>query len=288
MYKPAGLVNIMKKDNNNTIADDSKKLIPKCLVSFFLTIHFIWGLDFGFIKHFGKKIQKAAQFVTFILNILAISILSLPFSYVNINPSDFAWHFSCLLQYIIDIFVLNCAKYKLYDFLIDVSVIKFEKSHKSVMIDNFYGFAMIVCVFGIQIIKYIIYIFHCKNEIYSVVSLLPVPYEIFGIWYFCTDFVPFVLIVIYYYIYVNLKNIKKSVQVVTFDLNYIEEQYEGIADCYDKIMPLYDNIVSKGILFSTNTALKLNTLKRNVLSKHDKHHHHLHLMEYGKFKPMEV
>lgn len=249
MYKPAGLINIMKKDNNNTIADDSKKLIPKCLVSFFLTINFIWGLDFGFLKHFDKKTQKAAQFVTFILNILAITMLSLPIGYVNIKPSHFAWHFSYLLQYIVVIFILNCTKYKLYDFLIDVSVINFKKAHKTVMINNFHGFTMIGCVFGIQIIKYMIYIFHYKNEINSVI--LAVPYEIHGIWYFCIDFVPYALIIIHYYIYVNLKNIKESVYAVTFDLNNIEEQYEGIADCYDKIMSLYDNIVREFYLVVT-------------------------------------
>lgn len=260
MYKPTGLINIMKK-YNDTIDDDSKKLIPKYLVSLFLTIHFVWGFDFGFTKHLDKKTQKTAQFITFLINILAIAILSFPASYIIERPGVI-WQLLYLLQYIIDLFILNCTKYKLYDFLIDVSVINFEKSHKSTMTKNLCAFTTIIYLFGIQLIKYVIYLYHYKNEINSVVLLLVVPYEIYGIWYYCIDFVPFALIVIYYYIYISLKNIKDSIQEVSVHISNIVEQYESIADCYDKIMPLYDNIVSIGSVCNRNSAIKLITPKR--------------------------
>lgn len=260
MYKPAGLTNMMMK-YNNTIGSDSKKLIPKCLVLLFLTIHFIWGFDFGFIKHLDKKTQKAAQIVTFLVNIIAIAMLSLPARYIIENPGV-VWQLLYLLQYIIDLFILNCTKYNLYDFLIDISVINFRNSQKSTTINWFCAIMMTIYLFGIQLIKYVIYLCHYKNDISSIRSLLAVRYEIYGIWYYCIDFVPFAQIVIYYYIYISLRNIKDYVCEVNVNMNNIVEQYEDIADCYDKIMPLYDNIVSIESLFNRKFVTKFITSTR--------------------------
>lgn len=244
MYKPAGLSIIMNKNNNNTNDDDSKKLIPKCLVALFLSLNFIFGFDFGFTKYFDSKTQKTAQIVTFLINIFAIALLSLPFCYINKVPMYVGWQLLYLLQYIIDCCVLNSTKYNLYDFLTDVSVIDFGKLNKSVTLSQFCAFIMIIYVFGIHMIKLVLVTYILKFEIDYLTSLLPIPCEIYVIWYFCTDLVPFVLIVIYYYIYLCLKNLKQSVNDVTISMNNVVKQYEAIADCYDKIMPLYEKIVS--------------------------------------------
>lgn len=243
MYKPAGLINIMKKDANQN-DNVSGKLIPKCLVALFLTLNFVFGFDFGFINYFDKKNQKIAQFATLLVNIHVIAMLSLPFSYITIEPVDAAWRLCGLLQYVIDFIVLNCTKYKLYNFLIDVSVIDFGKSNKFVEVNVFCGFIIIAYVFGIQIIKYAIYIYYCKNELIMDPLLLPVHYAFYGIWCNGMDLVSFTLIVIQYYIYHSLKNVNEYVRKVTVNINNVVEQYEAIVDCYDRIMPLYDKIVS--------------------------------------------
>lgn len=256
MYKPVGFINITKKKYNNTNDNESKNLIPKCLVALFLTLNFIWGFDFGFIKYFDNKFRKTAQFITFLINVFVIAILSSPFC--NITKSTYVeWQLMYLLQYIIDFFILNCTKYKLYDFLIDVSVIDFGKLNKSVTLNTFCGLIMITYVFGIQLIKYVLIIYITKLEIQELASLLPIPYEIYGIWYFCTDLVPFMLIVIHYYIYLCLKNLCESIHEATIGINKIIEQYTAITDCYDKIMPLCDRIVSIWNCININVAIKL-------------------------------
>lgn len=244
MHKPAGLFIIVKNKNNITTDDESKKPIPKSLVALFLTLNFIWGFDFGFTKYLDTKTQKLAQIVTFIINVSTIAILSLPFCYITIVPLYVGWQILYLLQYIITCFVLNGTKYKLYDFVVDVSIIDFGKMNKSVTLSNFCASIMLIYVLGIHLIKLVLIVYILKFEIGDLTSLLPIPCEIYVIWYFCTDLVPFALIVIYYYIYLCIKNLRQSVNDVTFSINDVVEKYQAIADCYDKIMPLYDKIVS--------------------------------------------
>lgn len=256
MYKPPGLFVIMKKDNNEINHDVSKKLIPRCLVTLFLTMNFIWGFDFGFIKYFDKKTQKRIQFVTFLINVFVMAVLSLPFCYITIEPAYAEWQLLYLLQYVIDCSVLNCTKYKLYDFIVDVSAIGFGKINKPVTLNNYCVFILPIYVFGIHLLKYMLIVYILKFEFAYFTSLLPIPCEIYGIWYFCTDLVPFVLIIIYYYIYLRVKNLSDSVHDITINTNFVLEQYEAIADCYDKIMPLYDKIVSIRYFCNRNVATK--------------------------------
>lgn len=244
MYKPSGLLNITKKNCNITNNDDSKNPISKCLVTLFLTLNFVWGFDFGFIKYCDEKFRKAAQFITILINIFVIAILSLPFCSITVKSSYIEWQLLYLMQYIIDFFILNCTKYKFYDFLVDIGAINFGKLKKSVKINHFCGLIMIIYVFGFQLIKYVLIIYISKLEIQKLASLLPVPYAIYGIWYFCTDLVPFVLVVVHYYTYLCVKNLKDSVNEGSVGINTILEQYIAIANCYEKIMTLCDRIVS--------------------------------------------
>lgn len=241
MYKPAGLINIMNQNNENTNDVDSKEiLIPKRLIALFLTLNLIWGFDFGFMKYFNKNTQKIAQFATFLINIFVIVVLGLPCIYIH--PTYVAWLLVNLLQYIIDFVILNCTKYKLYDFLNDVSDLR--NSNKSVTINNFSIFMMMIYLFGILSMKYVLFVYQNNKDVNNFTSLLLELQYVYGIFCFCIDVVPFALIIVNYYTYLSLKNVKEAVYEVTDNISNVVDQYEAIADHYDKITPLYDKIVS--------------------------------------------
>lgn len=245
MYRPPGLIKIVDnytpKQKNNTKDDDYKKLFPKCLVALFLTLNCIWGLDFGFAKYFNKKNQTTMQFITFLVNIITIAILSQPVLYLTLEPVIAVWQLSFLFQYVVVLFILNCTKYKLYDFLIDLK----KKAKESAKMSNFCAFLLIFYISGTQFIKYVLFLFPFTiDEVAYLNSFQVLPCEISAICYIATDFVPFVLIVIYYYVFLYLKNLRESVHKITFKINIVVEQYDAVSDCYEKIMTLYDRVVS--------------------------------------------
>lgn len=223
--------------NNTFIRIKSKSSnIPTVVYVYFFTMLYGFGLDFGFKKFLKKKLRVITNWFQFFVT-LAIVVLQM---LVFIREKYYEYFsYLYLFSYIFHYLVLHRTKYTLCDFIIDIHTLI---DNKSIVVTNrvrdgiiyIYTILTIIVKYWSCNLKCILNVDFCQqNSTPTYVNCVPIV---------VIDGIAIILILISYYVYIPLKYINKSTKDV--DTKVLLDNYMYVADCWDKIKPLYTRLVS--------------------------------------------
>lgn len=213
-----------------------RQKIPKLLIYIFLSFNFLFGLDFGFTEWIQNK--KFRFSVKLVKNVSAIACVSMLGIYVIDGQHSYSlWIVLNLSHYLMCFFVLSVTKYNFYDFSKDLYSV-FNNcilARKDRVVTVF-----VMCLFVGVAVKIIVFIAECVydgtfGEVLLYLYILPC---------ISVDVIPLVLITTYYYINNFVTCLNEAYFRSEISLNYLENNYIAIMDCFDKIKPFYGNLVS--------------------------------------------
>lgn len=158
----------------------------------------------------------------------------------NLVAED-GWFWCNLLECVMNFCILKTAKYTVYDFLSDIHATE----RIDVLEKEAFGVIISLYALGMLLAKVLIFNIFCVYEYdHAVYCKINPSYLIFYTVYFHgMDSVHDAQIIIRYYIYAYVKNMKRSLHQDQ-NLNKFIEQYDKIVDCQDKIRRLCDYLVS--------------------------------------------
>lgn len=217
-------------------SEKSNGEIPKSLICFFLTAQ-LFGIDLGFTMIL-KKFQCFVKYLTFFLAVTFLIILLAP----SFNLYKEIWFWLNFMEYLAYLIALNITKYKAYDFIIDVNKIHGIKIVEQKILT---GIAIVYtsATITMQVVFVTAYAVSNKNvfeeQFYSVYY-----YFIYCIPCLSLDFIAITKLIVIYYVYCCVKDLKQRFVSSRISLEKVAEQYTDIADVYDRMRPFYDVIVS--------------------------------------------
>lgn len=214
-----------------------KHKITKLLYVFFLFYHAV-GFDFGFASAIKRKYRLIIQRTTRFLSIFSILVM---LSYLAFFYDD-VWCWFNTVKYNGFILVLIAAKYKLYHLIYDINNIC-ALTTKQMNILNIITILFTVLMYLIKITVVIVRCYHDKEPYCGKFYSMFYYYIYLGI-ELSLDLIAVTRIVITYYLKCSLNQIKILLKKPNRRLDVYEKSYIAIADCYDKIRPLYDWLVS--------------------------------------------
>lgn len=214
-----------------------KRKIPKLLSAIFLIFQAM-GLDFGFASVVKRKFRLFVQRITLVVSVLSMMTMSV---YLALSYNDiWCWFYTIKNNGLI--LVLITTKYKLYHFIYDMNGIC-DLTTKQIRI------------LKVTIILFLITMYPIKLTLFSISCILDTHH-------YCRTFVSMFHLVVYmtialtldvivvaqynitYYLKCSVILIKELLRKHNRKLDVFEKSYTAIADCYDKIRPLYDWLVS--------------------------------------------
>lgn len=225
--------------------------ILKIISYFFLISQVVIGVDFGFSKLLSEngrrflRIFNTLEICTYnIIFCSPIIIQSYPFT--SIVPlilmpfSEYVLNASILLWY---------KKYSVYDYLCNISEFcKLTKNDTYILslmsIINFIATFCLRIYFVIMITVYDLKVEYYFDQLSFVYRLF------FCLYYVVMDLVTITQIVIFYYVYSSMKNMKHMLMSPGQKLSFISLRYKAIVDIYEKIRPLSDSLVSETNFFT--------------------------------------
>lgn len=224
--------------------------IPLSVIVFGLTSQLCFGINFGFAAVLKKKIRKVVKYITFIVSIgyIAITILLAAQLYEK-SMSFFSF------EYIPYFVILNTGKYTICNLVVDVSEIYIVKAGELKFL-NILTLYYTLIMFLIKT-AFIVVSYHMDSI--SVFFNLNIPYLVL----YCIpslglDMLAVSQIIVYYFIFIYVRDLNKTVKKFKTNLDFTEKRYKDIADCVDKIRPLYDKFVS--MEFEDNTRIFLSCI----------------------------
>lgn len=237
----------VKISYNNYLKISSK--IPISIKIYFLTLHLMFGQDFGFGHLFSKKTAELLKYYTAVVALTPIVILII---WSHDFFGGYAWYSLTIFECVVNFSMLKISKYTVYNFLSEIHaaerIFVIEKEHFGVII-LIYTLGMVIAkVFLLAIICIFDNDERCKKNPLNV-GLLVVCYN-------AVDLVHDAQIIIRFYIYASVNKLKRSLTQEQ-DLNKFIKRYNKIADCQDKIRLLCDYLVS--ICCFNNSLLHLCT-----------------------------
>lgn len=212
--------------------------IPKSIKVFFVIIHIIYGYDFGFINLSQKKIASLFKYYSLVLTIIIFIALFIFFKLLRGE----VWFWVNFIENIVYLCILKSVKYNVYNLLSDIHVAE----RIAVLEKETFGVITATCAISVYIGKAEIFSCHLySNENHNIFNrLTPIGLVIYLLFVLGKDFIHACELVIYHYIYTYVKNMKSSLKQYE-DIDNFFARYNKIADCYDKIRHLCDNIVSR-------------------------------------------
>lgn len=231
-----------------------KVKIPTAVNVLFFTLLYGFGLDFGFKKLLKKNIRIITKwFQIFItLLVIVIQVLEVIRKQTYINYSYFY-----IISYLLHYLFLYRTKYTVCDLIINIHTLI---DNKSIDVNNRVGRIISILTIIAFVPKYstcnlncILYVDSCQNNVIpAYVTCIPIA---------IINGIAIVLILINYYIYIPLKYIKKSMNKV--DTKVLLDNFIYVADCWDKIKPLYTKMVSLFITYHIVLTGYLIRMKNN-------------------------
>lgn len=214
--------------------------LPISLKTFFLSLQFTVGHDLGFSVLINKKMRFLGICFSRVVTLVFIGIFIIPV--INHDtPQRLIWGLLGFTQVIGHVIALHSVKYKPYHFVMDIRKIDITNMwykertagilasgcYLSIFVSRFLG-SYTVCFYKID---------QCMFDIFpfSVVYC-----TLLG----CLESLCIVQVLIYYYVYCAFKYVKYLTDNPNAILDDIRNQFTYIADCCDKIQPLYGNLVS--------------------------------------------
>lgn len=208
--------------------------LPRTVVVLFSIYLYMFGMDFGLKKILNKKVRVLTIGVQVVMFIAISTILFTTLTRAKPNETHyFFFAFNYLIRWVIAIH----SKYNICDLMLDIHPII---DNKKVTVENkvatltYLMFANFVLKIAICCVGCVVYSEECS-------SLTTPPY-IYCIPAGGMDGLTIIPIYASYYIYLSVKYIEKSLDKI--DIKTLQANYMTIANCWDKIKPLHNQMVS--------------------------------------------
>lgn len=226
--------------------EKSKRPIPISLIICFLSVHFTFGLNFGFSKILKKNLQFQANWFAYLLSFVLTTSISIQLVYKleNKQPLSTIWLLFGFIQYSLHAVCLHFSKYNFCSFIVDmysldINTIGNKNKDKLIV-------SLIVIFF---VILYAIKSVLCYMLCITLDDLCETVY-VSGYWYcllfMSLDVITLVQILIYYYVYKAAKYLTVSMENknINKDIKWVRKQFTAVAEICDKISPTYGKLVS--------------------------------------------
>lgn len=209
--------------------------IPNSITILFLIIECLFGLSFGFSKFAKNRLQPVLKCLNCLSFVIIMSTLISIFVDLQLDIIYF-YSFDILTCAIFFVFSLF-SKYNLCDFLMDICIITKELKPKFIILT-------VGITFAFYILKTAVLIYTCFNrEDRCFLYDDTLPRYIYNIVAGSAEFLSVVNITISYYIYFCVKELKYSLNTLN-NLKIASRYYTNIADCVDRVKPLFSLLVS--------------------------------------------
>lgn len=213
-----------------------KRKIPKLLIVYFSFFH-AFGFDFGFTSILHKKYRLIVQRFTLSVSIL-ITLAMIGYAVFHFDNIHYWFSTS---RYIILNLVLITTKYKLYHLIYDINTIcDVTKEIKILNITITLYSLIMYSIKSILVTLDCIRSKECYIEEFEALYIFVIYFAILQ----SLDVIATTQIIIMLYLKCSINVIKALLKKPNRKLEVYEKSYMAIADCYDKIRPLYDWLVS--------------------------------------------
>lgn len=211
--------------------------IPKLLTIFYLFFQ-AFGLDFGFASALKRKYRLIVQRAILFLSILSIVVMSV---YCAFRYDDI-WCWFIVVKNNGFILVLITTRYKLCHLIHDINGIC-DMTTKQMKILNVITIVYTFLSYMIQITLKIVRCIYEKEPYCGKLNSMFYFIVYYGI-ALSLDVIVLTQIIITYYLKCGIEVIRVFLEKPNRKLKVYKKSYMAIADCYDKIRPLYDWMVS--------------------------------------------
>lgn len=234
------VISLQTKNNSFFIKPIRSKKIPNTMVTLFLGLQLIYGLNFGFIDILNKKKRTLCKCVSYIMTVVVTTLIILPFWLGIELDMVLFFHIVAIIQYVSHVIFLHFTKYKVLNFIKDMRIIREDRC----LNDKCIGWVACLCLALTCVLKYVAAFYSCVVFRLSCVNDNVVAYMLYIASTSGLDAMYLVQIIIYYYIYNSVKYLKRLADDRRSDLNVIKAHFVFMADCCDKVETLYGNLVS--------------------------------------------
>lgn len=222
-----------------------KKYVPKFLIYLFLSFC-LFGFDFGFTELIRNTTYRFMIKIVKISLVIAHSLILAAAAFDVANDSFF-WYLCNFMHYLMCFLVISATKYNLFRFLKDC----YDLDSKSVLTrkDNILilVFVYIVLVYGMKLFSLFL---ECAYwESLSECKLGGVSLYLYLLPLVSLDLIPLVLIMLNYYIYSFLTCLIEAYYKSEIHFDLLENNFMAIAEIFDKMKPVYGNLVSTYVFF---------------------------------------
>lgn len=214
--------------------------LPRSILIIFLTFQFVIGFDFGFHGVLKRGIRRFFKYYSRVVCFAAFIVLGIPIIIYH-DSVQLIFAMINLMQFAGSVLSLFIAKYNVYDFITDIRALDCSVRRK----ETFGGvsacaFCILIFTFNL-VVRFVICSIASNGcrmiENWAVQLLLDV-------FMMCLDVLHVAQSLVNYYAYCAAKCLKYLVDIKKSDTHDIRQQFIYIADCCDKIRPLYGNLVS--------------------------------------------
>lgn len=213
------------------------KKIPQLIILYFLVSQLLFGIDVGFSKIIkSKKVQRSANILTVLMGLFSIIILLAPMPDLY---NDF-WFWTTALEYAIYLLILHTTKYTVYDCIRDIHRVK-DVTHSQRFFHRIIAVKYAVFIFSLKIFAVVARCSHADKS-YCPTHRFP-QYALYSLPALGEQFFVLTQIIVIYYFYCCVKSLKKSLESGVC-LSIVEFRYLAVVECYDKIKPVTDKLVS--------------------------------------------
>lgn len=225
-----GVNRIYVKDYTNV-----QKPKVKSLIAFFLSLHLCFGIDYGFAGMFTVKTKNILRLYSTLFSIFTFIVIILPYNAIYY----LIWYWLTALECLFFLIVLKIAKYSVFNFITDM-----QNLNCIYTLRESFGICVALYSYSMFITKLSLVFYRCLyGNTSNCDDYEPGVHELYAIFSNVLDFIPVSAIVIYYFIFCAITNMRESLEK-DMDVNKFLNLYRAVADCCDKIRPLYDSIVS--------------------------------------------
>lgn len=213
----------------------------KSLLVFFLSLHIFFGIDYGFAGSFRTKTKHILRAYSTLFSIFMFIVIIYPYNILYYQFWYWLTSFECLFYVI----VLKRAKYSVYNFITDM-----QNFNDISAVNESFGIYVSLYSYSMFISKLFLIFFRCiYTSTSNCAEYEPGVHELYAILSNALDFIPISAIVIYYLTYCAVADMKETLEK-DCDVSKFLTLYTTLANCCDKIRPLYDNIVSMYIIYN--------------------------------------
>lgn len=213
-----------------------KRKIPKSLIFFSLISQLCFGIDFGFAVLLKKQFRSLVQRSTICISTMYIIVLAIPIRYMYAN----IWFWYTFLEYTLSVVFLNYSKYNVYNYVKDLSDIYIITRVERKVLQFIYIYNGVVTL----IIKMTFIIARCFFEPKNCTQVNYTYFVFYWLPNIGLDMIGIIQIVIFYYLFCCIRNVKETFKHFEVDSNMIAKRYAAVADCFDRLIPLHDNLVN--------------------------------------------